>query len=111
MPDATTCTGIRFIASYQRMGDGEGADWFKAVFDMAAVKDHIADYNLLACERGLWGLELLVFTVDVPPTKEWLHTSYDEASEKATTLLNSIIGDSDVEVLWASAKLAKVVGS
>lgn len=99
----TQVTGIRFVATYQRFGDGEAKDWFGPVMDFAIKNEDIWAHNLLTVERGIWGIEFLVFTVDVLMTDDWRIKGYDESKEQAKGLLDAIVGDSDVEVLWASA--------
>lgn len=93
---------VRFVATYQMFGDMTGLDWAELILGKAKTDGRIVDFRALDATVGAFGIELITFTVDAEITPE-LDKDRDAAKEYATDLLTSIIGDSDVDVLWAGA--------
>lgn len=110
---------IRLVASYQLMGDSHGQEFMDAVLGHAVEKGDIVAYNVTGVHVGDWGLQLVDFTVDVALDDTGIHEagkeprfhggqSRPEVQEVGTSLLNEVVGDSDVEVRWVSVVKASV---
>jgi len=96
---------IRFVADYQLFGDVEGRAWMVETLDRARQAGQIAAFEVTGSHPGPYGIQLVTFTVDVPLAEDskWPPSlGYDEAKERAEGLLSEIVGDSDIEVRWAS---------
>lgn len=92
----------RITCSYQRFGDGDGVQWMK---DTLAQSDahsslKIQGYHVFFSEVGIWGIQYIVFSLDVLIPQLATH---DDAKDLVSPELVSIIGDTDVEILWVSA--------
>lgn len=90
----------RITASYQLMGDPEGAPWIDLVLDSARENFTIENYKVLASETGIWGIKYILFQVDMMFSAD---TTHAQVKELAEPVLCDIVGDSDIVVLWVSA--------
>lgn len=89
----------RITASYQLMGDPEGGPWMDLVLDAARENNTIENYKVLTSETGIWGIQYILFQVDMMFSAESTH---DQVKELAEPVLLDLIGDSDVVILWVS---------
>jgi hypothetical protein len=90
----------RFIASYQLLGDPQGDQWMAEVLDDARIRDKIEGFQILACETGIWGIQFVLFQIDVLIPH---HFDHAEAKDYMSPELCQIVGDSDIEILWVSS--------
>lgn len=103
-------TGLRVVAEYQRMGDGDSAVWMEEILDQAMRRDEISNFKVLGSYTGDWGLDLVIFTVDFdfgddPEVSAFTKTerlTSDIVKSRATDYLDATIGDTDVDVRWVS---------
>lgn len=98
---------VKFLAEYQMMGDMEGKDFMTLQLssEMAREEDsRLSAFTVLDSIGGTWGIQLIVFTVDVPVRifENESIKSRDDAKDYVQGFLNEIVGDSDVEVRWVS---------
>lgn len=106
LDDITTdapVTATRLVCEYQMMGDYAGFGWAHMVLGEAKRQGRILDYAVLDSNVGIWGIQLVQFSVDVDVTIPGFGGTFPEAKEAGTDLVNSIVGDSDAEVRFVSA--------
>lgn len=102
-PVTETAAGVRLVAEYQLFSDHPGRDWMNQTLYQAIESGDIAAYNVAGCYPGPFGIQLVMFTVDVLFGDRFTtDMGYAQASGVGTALLNEIIGDSDVQVRWVS---------
>ncbi len=89
----------RFTCSYQLFGDAEGLKWMDLTLNAEREANNIEAYNVLSSETGTWGIQFVLFQVDVMIPPLAVHDAIDYFKPE----INHIIGDSDVEILWVSA--------
>jgi hypothetical protein len=91
----------RFTCAWEMFGDVEGGDandWMVSALRNAKAEGMIENWRVLSIEPGIWGIQFILFNVDVliPPL------SHDEAKDFVSPELNKIVHDTDVEILWVS---------
>lgn len=102
-PEAPTVTTVRLVATYQLFGDCEGDEWMNEALALGVENGDLKAFDVTGSHPGPFGIQLVTFTVDVGLGERFKpEHSYEETKEVGTALLNTIIGDSDVEVLWVS---------
>lgn len=102
MTSTLTPTVIRVVAECQLFSDSEGTAWMTETLNEAmnnGTPDAISAFTVTGCHPGRFGIQLVTFTVDVP-LSHFGFVSFDTAKVTATTLLNRIVGDTDVQVRW-----------
>jgi hypothetical protein len=103
MTETQTITAVRFVADHQLMSDSEGGAWMTHALTVAKERGDIVGFDVTGSHRGAYGLQFVTFTFDVAFSERLPEgVDYPEAREIATALANEIVGDSDVEVRWAS---------
>lgn len=99
---------VRFLAEYQMMGDLTGHEFMTQALNAEMAKEEdsrLSAFKVLESLPGTWGIQLIVFTVDVPIRhfeQEGIK-SRDDAKDLVQGWLNEIVGDSDVEVRWVAS--------
>lgn len=91
---------VQSIVTYQMYGDANPSEFLEHNFGRSKETGHIDDFDVVALQRGVWGIVMCVVLV------RWytdMENTHEQASEVATSLMNSIVGDSDVEVIWTGA--------
>jgi hypothetical protein len=107
-------THARFVCEYQLMSDWEGTYWLSEQWRAAKslhghdtlneVASSDATLDITGCHAGVWGLQLLTFTVTVPLNSVNLPHDREEAGDWCLALLERyVIPDSDVECRWVSS--------
>jgi hypothetical protein len=76
----------------------DGYEWMREALIKAKTESRIKDWQLLNVERGHWGIQFILFTVDIPVPP----ISYEEAGEHVYPEISKIVGDPDVTILWVS---------
>jgi hypothetical protein len=92
-------TAIRFVVTYQMMGDMEGHAWAHHVLTSAVKRGKITDFAVLHSLRTVFGIQVVTFTFDVEATDPVAGMLHEEAAAWGTNLANEIVGDSDVEII------------
>jgi hypothetical protein len=90
---------VKFTASYQMFGDPEGYPWMKEILTQAVEAGTLEGANVLVAEPGIWGIQYILFQADMLIPGDATHA---DAEALALPVLNELIGDSDVEILWVS---------
>lgn len=89
----------RLFATYELMSDDEGKAWMTQVLTHAVENNRIAEFEVLASSYGRFGIQLIIFRIDVLVDHD---KSYSETEEFGERLLNEIIHDTDVNILWTA---------
>lgn len=94
---------LRGIADYCLYSDMDGREWITLTLRQALRDGHIVDFDVLGSWGGIFGLQHVAFTVDVPCVREWAGFTHEAALKAFTALLSGpVIGDSDVHVRWVA---------
>ena len=100
-----TTPRVRIVANYQLMSDDEGRMWMTETLREARERGDITDFEVIGSWPGVYGIQLVVFTVDVTLDGGRFKPeyTYDKTKEVASDLLNGpVVPDSDVEVMFIS---------
>lgn len=87
---------VRAVAEYQLFTDDEGYNWMFETLQQAQAATRIQSFVVLSSERGVFGLQLVTFTVDLYLGAE----TAKGIKRDVRKLLNELIGDTDVNVRW-----------
>lgn len=89
-------TLVRAVADYQLFDDVEGMSWMEEILRRAMTEGKIKGFDVFDAVRGRWGIQFVSFSIDA----ELVPAQLENSKEILTAWLNSIIGDSNVEVRW-----------